>query len=51
LNQNWIVQLVPATANRLPEILQTNPGGDFADVRLPNYGEVENNMLKRVNTH
>lgn len=51
LNQNWMVQLVPATAERLPEILQTNPGGDFADVRLPNYGESESNMLKRVNTH
>ena len=51
LNQNWMVQLVPATAERLPEILQTNPGGDFADVRLPSYGESENNMLKRVNTH
>lgn len=51
LNQNWMVQLVPATTERLPEILQTNPGGNFADVRLPNYGEAENNMLKRVNTH
>ena len=51
LNQNWMVQLVPATAERLPEILQTNPGGDFADVRLPNYGELENNILKRVNSH
>lgn len=51
LNQNWMVQLVPATAERLPEILQTNPGGDFNDLRLPNYGESENNVLKRVNTH
>jgi hypothetical protein len=51
LNQNWMVQLIPATAERLPEILQSNPGGDFADVRLPNYGETENNLLKRVNTH
>lgn len=50
-NQNWMVQLIPATANRLPEILQSNPGGDFADVRLPGYGEEENNVLKRVNTH
>jgi hypothetical protein len=51
LNQNWMVQLIPATAGRLPEILQTNPGGEFTDLRLPNYGEVENNVLKRVNTH
>ena len=51
LNQNWMVQLIPATANRLPEILQTNPGGDFSNARLPNYGEDENNILKRVNTH
>ena len=50
-NQNWMVQLIPATTNRLPEILQSNPGGDFADVRLPGYGEEENNVLKRVNTH
>ncbi|MDA0282768.1 MAG: Tad domain-containing protein [Planctomycetota bacterium] len=51
LNQNWMVQLIPATARRLPEILQTNPGGDFANLRLPNYGETENNVLKRANTH
>ncbi|NQV23377.1 MAG: Tad domain-containing protein [Rhodopirellula sp.] len=51
LNQNWMVQLIPATARRLPEILQSNPGGDFSNVRLPNYGETEHNLLKRVNTH
>lgn len=50
-NQNWMVQLVPATAERLPEILQTPPSEDLTDLRLPEYGEVENNMLKRVNTH
>lgn len=51
LNQNWMVQLIPATADRLPEILQTNPGDNLADIRLPDYGETENNLLKRVNTH
>lgn len=51
LNQNWMVQLIPATAKRLPEILQTNPGADFSSFRLPNYGEVENSLLRRVSTH
>ena len=51
LNQNWMVQLVPATSRNLPAILQTNPGGDFVDFRLPNYGESENQVLKRVSTH
>jgi hypothetical protein len=51
LNQNWMVQLVPATVTSLPEVLQTNPGGEVAGLRMPDYGETENNMLKRVTTH
>jgi hypothetical protein len=51
LNQNWMVQLVPATVTSLPEVLQTNPGGEVAGLRMPDYGETENNMLKRVVAH
>lgn len=50
-NQNWMIQLVPATTERLPEILAANPGGDFVDFRMPNYGATDNSILKRVNTH
>lgn len=51
LNQNWLVQLVPATVTNLPTVLQTNPGGELSELRMPNYGETENNMMKRVTTH
>ena len=51
LNQNWLVQLVPATVTNLPTVLQTNPGGELSDLRMPNYGESENSMMKRVTTH
>lgn len=51
LNQNWVVQLVPATVTNLPTVLQTNPGGEVGALRMPNYGESENDMMKRVTTH
>lgn len=51
LNQNWMVQLVPATARNLPQILGTNPGAEFAALRQPSYGGVENRHLKRLSHH
>lgn len=51
MNQNWMVQLVPATTDRLPEILAANPGGELSNVRTPTYSGVDSSVLKRVNTH
>jgi len=56
MNQNWTVQLVPATARATSLILQTSPpseivtapfNGDFRG-RLPNLGNVD---INRINTH
>ena len=51
LNQNWMVQLVPATASRLPEILQNNPGGKLAGMRPPNLGGIGSREFKTINNH
>ena len=51
LNQNWTVRLVPATVATLPEILQTNPGGEFQDFRPPNLGDSTMNDIKKISTH
>lgn len=51
LNQNWMVQLVPATTTNLPRILEQNPGGDFSQFRPPSYAGVGSRQLKQVNTH
>lgn len=51
LNQNWTAKLVPATAATLPEILQTNPGGDVEGFRMPNLGNATVGDLKKINTH
>lgn len=34
-NQNWTAKLVPATAEVIPDILATNPGGPAAGIRTP----------------
>ena len=34
-NQNWTAKLVPATAEVIPDILATNPGGPAGGVRTP----------------
>jgi hypothetical protein len=34
-NQNWTAKLVPATAEVIPDILASNPGGPAAGVRTP----------------
>lgn len=51
LNQNWTVQLVPATAPQLVEILQTNPGGEWANFRVPNFGNADIRNLKQISPH
>lgn len=51
LNQNWLVQLIPATARNMPQILGTNPGAEFSVLRLPNYQGVQNRDLKRLSHH
>jgi len=51
LNQNWAVQLVPATARHLPEIMSSNPGGPVSDLRMPNLSDVPHNVFNRAQTH
>lgn len=52
-SQNWMVKLVPATHDRLPEILQTNPGsyGFSGAVRPPQLGGATMQQIDAVNTH
>jgi hypothetical protein len=57
LNQNWSVQLVPATTDGMPAILQTDPRGmspviDIPfDLRLPNLGGLDAAALRRISVH
>lgn len=50
-NQNWMVQIVPATTRNMPQILGANPGGDLSAFRMPNYGNIPSRTLKQVNHH
>ncbi len=50
-NQNWMVKLVPSTADAIPTILQTNPGGDLDGFRPPNLGGLSMRELNAINTH
>lgn len=49
LNQNWTVQLTPATTAGLPMILSMPPG--FQNVRVPNLSDFTGWDLQRINTH
>lgn len=49
-NQNWMVKLVPATAESLPAILETPPGG-IVDTRLPNLGWPTVQEVNAISTH
>lgn len=51
LNQNWMVQLVPATTPNLGSILSANPGGDVSSMRVPTYGGAHTRILKGINNH
>lgn len=49
LNQNWTSKLVPATADAIPAILQSDPSqGQF---RPPDLGGADMRTINRVNTH
>ena len=50
LNQNWTVQLVPATTASLGALLSAQPPG-LANVRVPNLQNFAPQDLQRVNTH
>lgn len=57
LNQNWTVQLVPATTENLAEILQTNPpagaltSSQAIQVRVPRLGSATSKQIRQINTH
>jgi hypothetical protein len=51
LNQNWMVQLVPATASRTPEILQTQPSSEFHMYKLPSFQGTTVVEFKLLNGH
>jgi len=51
LNQNWMVQLVPATTPALKDILSTNPGGDLDGFRPPALSGTDSRTINRVNSH
>lgn len=49
MNQNWTVQLVPATSRSVPTILQTSPPG--LAMRAQNLGGISVEGFRRINTH
>ena len=49
MNQNWNVQLVPATAESVPYILQTPPQG--STIAPQNLGGISNHQFQQLNTH
>jgi hypothetical protein len=53
LNQNWTVQLVPATQPQLAEILQTPPKSDVAQQQfsLPNLGGLSSTDIELISPH
>ncbi len=54
LNQHWMVQLMPARANRMPEILQSQPqvaGFPGDQIQPPRFPGLTADELHRVNTH
>jgi hypothetical protein len=51
-NQNWMAQLVPATSNGIPAILQSSQAQQLVpNIRTPNFGSLQPVDLRRVNTH
>jgi Putative Flp pilus-assembly TadE/G-like len=50
-NQNWTIRLVPATADSLPAILSSNPGGPVGSLRPPNLSGISSNDFRALNTH
>ena len=51
-NQNWMTQLVPATSDSVPVILQSSLAQQLTpNVRVPNLGSVTASDLRKINTH
>lgn len=52
ISQNWTAQLVPATADGMPQILQSSPGNLASNANVPNLGAGSDpSTLRRVNSH
>lgn len=49
MNQNWTIQLVPATSESMPSIVQTIPPD--SDITTPNLGGLSVDDFRRLNTH
>jgi hypothetical protein len=49
MNQNWAAQLVPATSQSLPTILQISPPD--STIRPQNLGGISDSEFQRLNTH
>ena len=49
MNQNWTIQLVPATAAAIPQIVQTPP--PMIEVQTPNLGGLSVEEFRQINTH
>ena len=51
-NQNWMSQLVPATSDSVPAILQSSQAAQFIpNFRIPNLGGMGPLDFRRINTH
>lgn len=50
-NQNWTVKLVPATAQNMLDILQTDPEGEATSLVRPYFSHANNRDLKALNNH
>ncbi len=56
-NQNWTCQLVPATTNSMPVLLESDPRGMSPvisipfDLKLPNLQGLDGAALRRLSTH
>jgi len=49
MNQNWTMQLVPATTRAMPSIVQTIPPN--SNITTPNLGGLSVDDFRRLNTH
>ncbi|MFK7767851.1 MAG: Tad domain-containing protein [Mariniblastus sp.] len=49
MNQNWTIQLVPATAKAIPQIVSTDP--PMIGTETPNLGGLSTDEFRHINTH
>ncbi len=50
-NQNWAAKMTPTSAESTVALIQTNPQGFAPGVTLPNFGSIQVQDLKAINTH